>query len=52
MHALPALKQATLEESETEDGPSDIVGFLSIIDPHSVLDLVEITETRIIDEEN
>jgi hypothetical protein len=51
MHALPVLKHAALEAFDTEDGPGDIVGFLSFIDPQSVLDLVEIPETRITDEE-
>lgn len=51
MHALPALKQAALSALETEDGPGDMTGFLSIIDPQSVLELVEIAETRITDEE-
>ena len=51
MHALPALKHAALAALETEDSPGDIVGFLSIIDPQSVLELVEIAETRITDEE-
>jgi hypothetical protein len=51
MHALPALKQAALEAFETEDGPGDMVGFFSLIDPQSVLELVEIAETRITDEE-
>jgi hypothetical protein len=51
MHALPALKHAALEAFETEDGPGDMAGFLSIIDPQSVLDLVEIAETHITDEE-
>jgi hypothetical protein len=51
MHALPALKQAALEAFETEDGPGDLAGFFSLIDPQSVLELVEIAETRITDEE-
>lgn len=51
MHALTALKQAALEAFETEDGPGDMAGFLSIVDPQSVLKLVEIAETRITDEE-
>jgi hypothetical protein len=51
MHALPALKQAALEAFETEDGPGDMAGFFSLIDPQSVLDLIEIAETRITDEE-
>jgi hypothetical protein len=51
MHALPVLKQAALEAFETEDGPGDMVGFFSIIDPQSVLEMVEIAETRITDEE-
>jgi hypothetical protein len=51
MHALPVLKQAALEAFETEDGPGDLAGFFSLIDPQSVLELVEIAETRITDEE-
>jgi hypothetical protein len=51
MHALPVLKQAALEACGTEDGSGDLVNFFSIVDPHSVLDLVEIAETRITDEE-
>jgi hypothetical protein len=51
MHALPAIKQAALEALETEDGPGDLAGFFSLIDPQSVLELVEIAETRITDEE-
>jgi hypothetical protein len=47
MHAFPALKQAALEAFETEDGPGDLAGFFSLIDPQSVLELVEIAETRI-----
>jgi hypothetical protein len=48
MHALPALKQAALEAFETEDNLGDLTGFFSLIDPQSVLELVE---TRITDEE-
>ena len=51
MHALSALKQAALGTLETENGPSDMAGFFSLIDPKSVLELVEIAETRITDEE-
>jgi hypothetical protein len=51
MHALLALKQAALKAFETEDGPGDLAGFFSLIDPQSVLELVEIAETRITDEE-
>jgi hypothetical protein len=51
MHALPALRHAALEAFETEDGPGDLAGFFSLIDPQSVLELVEIAETRITDEE-
>ena len=51
MHALPTLKHAALGALETEDGPGDRVGFFSVIDPQSVLKLVEIAETRITDEE-
>jgi hypothetical protein len=51
MHALPALKQAALEAFDTEDGPGDLAGFFSLIDPPSVLELVEIAETGITDEE-
>jgi hypothetical protein len=51
MHALPVLKQAALESFDTEDGPGDLAGFFSLIDPQSVLELVEIAETRITDEE-
>jgi hypothetical protein len=51
MHALPALKHAALEAFDTEDGPGDLVNFFSIIDPQSVLELVEIAETRVTDEE-
>jgi hypothetical protein len=51
MHALPALKQAALEAFETEDGPGDLAGFFSLVDPQSVLELVEIAETPIVGEE-
>jgi hypothetical protein len=51
MHALPALKQAALEAFQTEHGPGDLAGFFSLIDPQSVLELVEIAETRITDDE-
>jgi hypothetical protein len=51
MRSLPVLKQATLEAFETEDGPGDLAGFFSLIDPQFVLELVEIAETRITDEE-
>jgi hypothetical protein len=51
MHALPALKQAALEAFDTEDGPGDLAGVFSLIDPQSVLELVEIAENRITDEE-
>ena len=47
MHALPVLKLAAFAALETEDGPGDMVGFFSIIDPQSVLELVEIAEPRI-----
>lgn len=50
MHAFPALKQAALEAFEIEDGSGDMAGFFHIIDPRSVLELVEIAETRITDE--
>lgn len=51
MHALPAFKHAALAAFETEDGPGDMVGFFSLIDPQSVLELVEIGDTRVTDEE-
>lgn len=51
MHALLVLNQAALKAFETDDGPGDMAGFVSNIDPQSVLELVEITEHRITDEE-
>jgi hypothetical protein len=51
MHALPALKQACLEALETEGAPGNAALFFSVVDPYSVLDLVQIAETRITDEE-
>ena len=51
MHALSALKQAALGAIETENGPGDMAGFFSLIGPQSVLELVEIAETRIAHEE-
>ncbi len=51
MHALSALKQAALGALETENGPGDMAGFFSLIDPQSVLELVKIAETRISQEE-
>jgi hypothetical protein len=51
MHALPTLKQAALEAFDTEDGSGDLVNFFAVIDPQSVLELVEIAETRITEEE-
>ena len=51
MHALPILKQACLEALETDGEPGDPGRFFSIVDPRSVLDLVEIAETRITHEE-
>src|SRR4051794_19838749 len=49
MDALTALKHAALEAFDTEDGPRDMAGFFSIIDPQSAL--IEIAAKRIIDEE-
>jgi hypothetical protein len=51
MHALPILKQACLEALETDGEPGDPGRFFSIVDPRSVLELVQIAETRITDEE-
>lgn len=51
MHALPILKQACLEALETDSELGDPGRFFSIVDPDSVLELVEIAETRITDEE-
>lgn len=51
MHALPILKQACLEALETDGEPGDPGRFFSIVDPGSVLELIEIAESRITDEE-
>lgn len=51
MPALPILKQACLEALETAGEPGDPNCFFSIVDPGSVLELVQIAETSIIDEE-
>ena len=51
MHALPILKQACLEALETDGEPGDPSRFFSIVDPGSVLELVQIAETCITDEE-
>lgn len=51
MHALPILKQACLEALETDGEPGDPGRFFSIVDPGSVLELIQIAETRITDEE-
>ncbi len=51
MHALPVLKQACLDAFDSEDEPGNPALFFSIVDPGSVLELVEIAETAISDEE-
>ena len=51
MHALPVLKQACLDAFDTEDEPGNPALFFSIVDPGSVLDLVEIAENAISKEE-
>lgn len=51
MHALPILKQACLEALETDGEPGDPGQFFSIVEPRSVLELVQTAETRITDEE-
>ena len=51
MHALLVLKQACLDAFDTEDEPGSPALFFSIVDPQSVLELVEIAETAISDEE-
>lgn len=51
MHALPILKQACLEALETDGEPGDPGRFFSIVEPRSVLELVQTAETRITDEE-
>ena len=51
MHALPVLKQACLDAFDTEDEPGNPALFFSIVDPQSVLELVQIAETAISDEE-
>lgn len=51
MHALAILKQACLEVFETNGETGDPDRFFSIVDPGSVLELIEIAETAITDEE-
>lgn len=51
MHALPILKQACLEALETDGEPGDPGRFFSLVDPGSVLELIEIAKTSITDEE-
>ena len=51
MHALPILKQACLEALETDGEPGDPGRFFSLVDPGSVLELIEIAENSITDEE-
>jgi predicted Zn-dependent protease len=51
LHALPILKQACLEALETDGEPGDPGRFFSIVDPGSVLELIELAETSITDEE-
>ena len=51
MHALPVLKQACLDAFDTEDEPGNAALFFSIVDPGTVLELVEIAETAISEEE-
>jgi hypothetical protein len=51
MHPLHVLKHAALNALETEDGPGDVANFHSIVDPQSVLELVEFAEARLTDEE-
>lgn len=51
MHALPVLKQPCLDAFDTEDEPGNPALFFSIVDPGSVLALVQIAETAISDEE-
>jgi hypothetical protein len=43
----PVLKQACLDALDTEDEPGNPSLFFSIVDPGSVLELVEIAETAI-----
>lgn len=51
MHALPILKQACLKALETDSELGDPARFLSIVDLGSVLELIEIAESRITDDE-
>ena len=45
------MKQPCLEALETDGEPGDPGRFFSIVDPGSVLELVEIAQTRITNEE-
>jgi len=47
MHAGAATRYSALGVPETEDGPADMSGFFSIIEPQFLLDSVEIAETCI-----
>ena len=51
MHALSLLKQACLDAFDTENKPGNPAFFFSIVDPGSVLKLVQAAETAISDEE-
>ena len=51
-HARPSiLKQAYLEALETDGEPGDPAKFFCIVDPGSVLELIQIAETSITNEE-
>lgn len=47
----PVVRHSALETLGTEDGPGDIASFSSLIDPQSVIDLMEIAETLITEQE-
>jgi hypothetical protein len=52
MHALPVIKQAALEAMDSdEETPGDASLLHAVMDPHTVLELVNIAETCITDEE-
>ena len=51
MRALAILKQACPEAFKTDGEPVDPFRFFSIVDPGSMLELIQIAETRITGEE-
>lgn len=51
MHVLPILRQACLEALKTDGDPDDSGRFSSIVNARSVLELIQVAETRFSDKE-